>query len=62
MKCDDGAARAVEPLLAALLARHTGDAPALAEPLSALTTQPVRDFNGTIAGRIRLPGGGLPRG
>lgn len=54
MKCDDGAARAVETLLAALLARHLGAAPGdLDAALVDLAVRPVRDFNGTVVGEIR---------
>lgn len=56
MKCDDGSARAVEALLAALLARHLTDAPEAA--LAGLADTPVRDFNGTVVGAVRavMPG------
>jgi len=54
LKCDDGAGRASERLLAALLARHLrARSPALAASLEGLATAPVRDLNGTEVGTIR---------
>jgi L-asparaginase II len=53
LKCDDGAARAAERLLPALLTRHAGGPPELASALSALTSRPVRDFNGAVVGTLR---------
>ncbi len=52
-KCDDGAARAVEVLLPALILRHL-DAPArVADPIAAMARAAVRDWNGTIVGEVR---------
>jgi L-asparaginase II len=51
MKCDDGAARAVEVLLAALLARYAEGG--LSAALARHATAPVRDFNGAQVGEVR---------
>jgi L-asparaginase II len=49
-KCDDGAARAVEVVLAALLLRHL---PAAADRLAPLARIAVRDWNGQVVGEVR---------
>lgn len=48
-KCDDGAARAVEVLLPALIARHLPGA----EAVAAMARSPVHDWNGNRVGEIR---------
>jgi len=54
LKCDDGAGRAAEQLLLALLTRHLARAaPSLSGALSALRSRPVRDFNGSVVGTVR---------
>lgn len=54
IKCDDGAARASEVCLAAVLSKHIRQSdPELAEALNAMTERPVKDFNGDIVGMRR---------
>jgi L-asparaginase II len=48
-KCDDGAARAVEVLLPALIGRYLPDA----EALAAMDRVPVDDWNGRLVGEVR---------
>jgi L-asparaginase II len=62
MKCDDGAMRAVEPLLAALIARHLGPgAEGERRQLASLTTSALTDLNGAVVGSVRLPADGPVR-
>lgn len=60
MKCDDGGTRAVEVLVAALLARalEQHNEPELAEALAAMARQQVRTHAGEIAGEVRAVVGG----
>lgn len=52
VKCEDGANRAAEAMIAAALARFAGDPP-LAGTLSALARRPVKTWNGVAVGDIR---------
>ncbi len=53
LKCDDGASRAVEVRLAALIASLLTTDDPLQPALKALSQAPIRDFNGREVGRIR---------
>lgn len=54
LKCDDGAGRAADVLLAALALRHMAGAPAaVGETLAAMAELPVSDYNGVVVGRVR---------
>lgn len=53
LKCDDGATRAAEALVAALVRRHGNFAADIAADLEERADRPVTDFNGREVGRQR---------
>jgi L-asparaginase II len=53
LKCDDGATRAAEAMIAATLARLIGDE-AVASALAGQANRPLRNWNGTHVGDIRV--------
>ncbi|MCV0396128.1 MAG: asparaginase [Rhizobiaceae bacterium] len=52
VKCDDGAGRAAEAIVAAVLARFLGDDPELSARLRGLTAPPIHNWAGEMVGRI----------
>lgn len=56
MKADDGAERAVEMMLAAVLQKLLGQDSDIGEKLSLLTTRPINNWNGIHTGEMRAVG------
>ncbi|MFB2550949.1 asparaginase [Ensifer soli] len=54
LKCEDGATRAAEAMVAAVLARCLRDDPALEAALLAEANRTMRNWNGTAVGEIRV--------
>jgi len=53
LKCDDGATRAAEVAMAAILLRALGPGHDLSATIAPFTVRPVRDWNGTQVGELR---------
>ncbi len=56
LKCDDGATRAAEVMVAALIARHLGGADPLSERFAAFARPVMTNWNGIEVGRLRPVG------